>query len=52
VLCATEVAGPSLIETIVAGALFTAGIAAFAHAGAMILNGWRRTTRPRRRTPR
>jgi hypothetical protein len=52
VLCAAQVAGDSLIETIAAGALFTAGVAAFAHAGAMILRGLRRTTPPRRRMAR
>jgi hypothetical protein len=52
VLCATQVAGDSLIETIAASALFTAGIAAFAHAGAMIFQGVRHTKGPRRRTRR
>jgi hypothetical protein len=46
VLSATQVTGDSLIETIAASALFTAGIAAFVHAGAMIFKGLRRTKRP------
>jgi hypothetical protein len=49
VLAATQVAGDSILEVIAASALFTVGVAAFAHAGAMILEGLRRTTRPRRR---
>jgi hypothetical protein len=49
VLAATQVAGDSMLETITASTLFTVGVTAFAHAGAMILKGLRRTTRPRRR---
>jgi hypothetical protein len=48
VLCATQIAGDLLIETIAASALFTVGVAAFAHAGAMIYKGARRTKRPPR----
>lgn len=48
VLAATQVAGASMLATIGASAIFTVGIAAFAHAGATILGGLRRT-RTRRR---
>jgi hypothetical protein len=42
VLAATQVAGESMLAIIAASALFTFGIAAFAHAGAIILGGLRR----------
>jgi hypothetical protein len=48
VLAATQVVGDSMLETVAAKALFTVGVAAFAHAGAMILKGLRRTPRARR----
>jgi hypothetical protein len=43
VLTATQLGGDSMLETIAASALFTVGVAAFAHAGAMIVRGLRRT---------
>jgi hypothetical protein len=46
VLAATQVAGDSMVETI--AALFTVGVAAFGHAGVMILKGLRRSARTRR----
>jgi hypothetical protein len=45
VLAATQIAGASMLATVAGSALFTIGIAAFAHAGATILKGLRRTTR-------
>jgi hypothetical protein len=50
VLCATQVAGDSPLETIAASALLTVGVAALVHAGAMIFKGLRRTKR-RPRSP-
>jgi hypothetical protein len=49
-LTATQVAGDSMLDTIAASALFTVGVAASAHAGAMIVKGLHRTSRPRRRS--
>jgi hypothetical protein len=48
VLAATQVAGESMLAIVAASALFTVGIAAFVHAGAIILGGLRRAARARR----